>query len=123
MDIKIHICFKDKEFIDYTFKYSTATTLNMNNYLIMIRDYFILDVAKDVYDKYREKFLFDEIQKEMKREYPSLKEKYHEKNIFSKIYNFLFVTGYALDKTNETMKEIFKNYNNNKKEDEKKGLI
>ena len=121
---KISKCFQDKGFIDYTFRYSpSATKYNMSEYAIMIRNYFILDMKKNIYEKYRNKSLFNEIKNEMKEIYPSLKEQYQSKNIFDKIYNLFFVTPYDLDNKNETMIEIFKNYNNKKEEDERKSLI
>ena len=119
---KIYRCFEDMAFIDYTFGFPDTTEYKMSEYVIMARDYFILDKGKDPYENYRSKSLFNDIKKEMEEIYPYLKNKYQAENFFQKIYNFIFVTPYDIDKTDEKMKEIYKKYYDNKRKDERECL-
>lgn len=104
---EIHICFKDICFIYYNHLFGYPKT-TINNFIYNIREYFILERYKIVFDEFRDHEIFNEIKEEMTNIYPVLKEKYVNK-YFDKFLSFIFSNN---DYNNEKIKTILDNYSN-----------
>ena len=102
---EIHICLKDICFTYYNhlFGYPVIT---INNYIKNIREYFILERFKNIFEEYRDNEVFNEIKEEMIDLYPVLKEKYVNK-YFDKFLSFLDPDN---DYNIEEIKAILDNY-------------
>ena len=107
LPLEIHICFKDICFIYYNHLFGYPKT-TINNFIYNIRDYFILERYKIVFDEFRDHEIFNEIKEKMTNIYPVLKEKYVNK-YFDKFLSFIFSNN---DYNNEKIKTILDNYSN-----------
>ena len=76
---EIRECFKDICFIIYCHMYGNPK-IDIKIFIRNIRDYFILDKEKNVFEKIRKKALFDEIRSNMLIKYPQLKKEYYGMN-------------------------------------------
>ena len=105
--LEFHICFKDICFIYYNhlFGYPKIT---INNFIYNIRDYFILERFKIVFDEFRDSEIFNKIKEEMTNIYPVLKDKYVNK-YFDKFLSFIDSNN---DYNIEEIKTILDNYSN-----------
>ena len=76
---KISKCFDDICFIIYCHRYGNPK-IDIKIFIRNIRDYFILDKKKDIFEEFRKKVLFDEIRSDMLIQYPQLKKEYYGNN-------------------------------------------
>lgn len=70
-----YICLNDKYFIVFC-EVCRNTKITKSNFIKLIRDYFILDKAKNVYSTCRDPQLFGQIRMKMMDIYPLLKDRY-----------------------------------------------
>ena len=96
---EVRICFDDICFPMSVQKFHESN-FSSNNFLKFIRDYFLLDKYKSIFEGLRNEDLFNNIRKEMIDIYPILKEKYGMNKYLEKFlsyisedtdYNFKFV--------------------------------
>ena len=111
---QIDICFKERCFISYC--HFNKKIIQKNNFLDLIKNYFILDKEKELYSNYRDKNLFEDIQKRITDAYPEWKDKYGINKYIDKFFSFF-------DKENDYNNSFLKNkmtqyYDNKKKEKE-----
>ena len=105
-----YICLDEKCFIYYCQTYKN-TKIKKNNFVELIRDYFILDKAKKTLSNYRDQQLFDEVRMKMIDIYPFLKDNY---GINRKLDLFLSYFDEDNDYNNKLLKYILNNYYENK---------
>ena len=121
----LEIYYQEKGFIAYCHCLEEATIKkdiknNHNNFLRLIRDYFLLDYGKSFIGYYRDNNLFDKRRKEMEKKYPELKEKYGIKNrYFEKLFGFLGDEN--SDYYYEKIRNILDDYYNKEKKENKNG--
>ena len=72
---KISKCFEDICFIIYCHVYGNPK-IDIKIFIHNIRDYFILEKKKNIFENLRKKVLFDEIRSNMLIQYPQLKKEY-----------------------------------------------
>ena len=82
--------------------------ITINNFIYNIRDYFILERFKIVFDEFRDSEIFNKIKEEMTNIYPVLKDKYVNK-YFDKFLSFIDSNN---DYNIEEIKTILDNYSN-----------
>ena len=107
---EVHFCFDDIFFAIYV-QTSKESNFTLKNFLVFIRDYFILESAGDRYDKYIDKKKFYLIREKVIGIYPELKEKFGRKDALGRFLSF-FVSD--TDYNFEIVKNILDNYNKNK---------
>ena len=104
-------CLEDKYFLLHI-RICYYNKFRINDFIIFIRDYFILDNSLPFILENRECELFYEIKKKVHALYPEVKEKFGMNRILEKICSFFWSdSDYAHEKT----KEILDNYYNNKR--------
>ena len=121
----LEIYYQEKGFIAYCHSLIHAIIKkdiknNPNNFLRLIRDYFLLDYGKILIGDYRDNNLFDKRRKEMKKKYPELKEEYGIKNRYiEKLVGFL--GDQDSDYYHEEIRNILDDYYNEKKKENRNG--
>ena len=105
---EMNICFNDECFIYFCQLFGKAK-ININNILNNIRDYFILETRKTVFDGYLDEKNFIKIKKDVIDIYPIIKKKYGINKYLDKFLSFFFTNN---DYNNEKTKEILDNYDN-----------
>ena len=116
-----HFCFDDIYFIfhiqivyNYEFKLKYLPTF--------IRDYYILNKARDILKKYRNSEIYNNIQKEVFVEYPRIKEECGVNRILEKISSyFIEDTDYHYEKTRKILDDYY-NKKNEIKDEESESL-
>ena len=116
-----HFCFDDIYFIfhiqivyNYEFKLKYLPTF--------IRDYYILNKARDILKKYRNSEIYNNIQKEVFVQYPRIKEECGVNRILEKILSyFIEDTDYHYEKTRKILDDYY-NKKNEIKDEESKSL-
>ena len=121
----LEIYYEEKGFISYCHCYIEAIIKediknNENNFLRLIRDYFLLDYGEIFVGDYRDNDLFDKRRKEMKKKYPELKDEYGIKNrYFEKLLGF--IGDQNSDYCYSEVRNILDDYYNKKKKQNKNG--
>ena len=111
---EIKICYKERGFISYCHNREKIRIKKDNNFLMLIRDYFLLDQGKIYYEKCRDNNLFNEIKNELKALYPVWKEKYGRNKYLDKFLGFM---GYGpSDYCYEEVSKILNDYDEQKKQ-------
>ena len=105
-----YICLDEKYFIVFC-EICKNTKINKNNFIKLIRDYFILDKAGEVYSKYRDQQLFGQIRMKMMDIYPLLKDKYGPSRKVDLLLRFVDEDN---DYNNKILKYILDKYYENK---------
>ena len=116
-----HFCFDDIYFIfhiqivyNYEFKLKYLPTF--------IRDYYILNKARDILKKYRNSEIYNNIQKEVFVQYPRIKEECGVNRILEKILSyFIEDTDYHYEKTRKILDDYY-NKKNEIKDEESESL-
>ena len=116
-----HFCFDDIYFIfhiqivyNYEFKLKYLPTF--------IRDYYILNKARDILKKYRNSEIYNNIQKEVFVQYPRIKEECGVNRILEKILSyFIEDTDYHYEKTRKILDDYY-NKKNGIKDEESESL-
>lgn len=104
---EIYECFEEKGFITYC--QNTKCEIKKSNFLLLIRNYFILDYVREYYENFRDNKMFNKIRDKMVELYPRLKAEYGRKNInFDKFMSYF--EDYDNDYNNKITKEILDNY-------------
>ena len=101
-----YICLDEKCFIVYCQTYE-KTKIKNNNFIKLIRDYFILDKAKKTLSNLRNQQLFDEVRMKMIEIYPILKDNYGPNK---KLDLFLSYFDEDNDYNNKYLNYILNNY-------------
>jgi len=115
---EVKFCFEDKFFPLYVVVLE-KDVFQKNNYIIFIRDYFILDKGGALFNKYRDNKLFIDLQKKVIKIYPIIKEKYGTNRFFEKFLSYLNPEDESNDYNIEYIKNLLDNYyNKNKNDDE-----
>ena len=106
-------CFNDYCFPMYC-QTKRDTELNKSNFLIYIRDYFILNEEETSFENFRNKVEFEYIRNKMKSIYGKLKDKYDGKNDFIERYflRFFINSDYNYEETTKLLDEYNKNKEN-----------
>ena len=86
---KLWFCLVDKYFVLHI-RICYYSDFKINNFIIFIRDYFILDKSIEFILENRECQLFYDIRKKMYAIYPEVKEKYGMNRILEKICSFFW---------------------------------
>jgi hypothetical protein len=114
----LSFCFDDIYFILHM-QIVYREYFSFNNFVIYVRDYYILDDTISLIKKYRDDEEYNKIKKRVIDIYPELKEKYGMNRILEKIVSFITKN---TDYDNEITKKILDDYyyknKNNKKENE-----
>jgi hypothetical protein len=112
-----HFCFDDIYFIfhiqiDYKYEFKLK-------YLpTFIRDYYILNKARDILKKYRNSEIYNNIQKEVFVQYPRIKEECGVNRILEKILSyFIDDTDYHYEKTRKILDDYYNKKNEIKNEE------
>ena len=108
--VKVYLCFEEKCFIAYCQIFRNIAEIKPNNFLGLIRDYFILDKGKRGFEQYRDQDLFNIIQKDMIDMYPNWKKEYGINRYLDKFLSFFDEDN---DYNNRFLKNILDNYINN----------
>ena len=111
-------CLEDKYFILHI-RICYDIDFKINNFIIFIRDYFILDKSIEFILENRECQLFYDIKKKVYAIYPEVKEKYGMNRILEKICSFFWTdSDYHHEKTKEILDNYYKNKRKNKMDDD-----
>ena len=116
----VQFCFDDIYFIfhiqiDYSYEFKVK-------YLpIYIRDYFILDYARDSLKNYRNSEIYNDIQKKVIVRYPRIKEECGRNGIFGKIISYFTDADYDIEKTRKILDDYY-NKKNKIKDEESESL-
>ena len=114
----VEFCFDDICFVYYV-QMEHKCEFSLNNFLTFIRDYFILDKRKSLYEKYRNDKIYEDIQRKVINIYPNLKKRYGKNIYLEKILSFISSdTDYNYEETKKIL-DNNKKYNNLIEEDEK----
>ena len=87
---EIKICFDDICFPMFV-QMSYKSNFESNNFLKFIRDYFLLDDYKEIFEGLRDENLYNNIRKQMIDLYPILKEKYGMNKYLEKFLSYIIV--------------------------------
>ena len=111
-------CLEDKYFVLHI-RICYFKDFKIDNFIIFIRDYFILDKSLPFILQNRECQLFYDIKKKVYAIYPEVKEKYGMNRILEKICSFFWTdSDYHHEKTKEILDNYYKNKQKNKIEDD-----
>ena len=107
---KVYECFDDYCFIMF-FQLEDNSKINKSNFLLRIRDYFILDKEKEIYELIRNATKFEEIRNNMINIYGELKEEYGKSNpTWEKFLSYFSEdTDYNYYETTEILNNYYKN--------------
>ena len=119
----VHFCLDDFYFILHMRKYY-GKNFKYDNFVIYIRDYFILEKPYLNILEYRDKKKFNDIQKKVYEIYPIIKEKYGGMNrSLEKIWSFFSSdTDYNYEKTKNILDKYYNEKKNNKKENDEEKI-
>ena len=109
--IELEICYEEGGFISYCHLYRKFE-IQKDNFMYIIRDYFLLKKGEFIYGPYRDNNLFDKIRKKVENLYPIYKEKYGMNRYLEKILSY--IDPIENDYANEFTRNILNNYYNNK---------
>ena len=111
-------CLEDKYFVLHI-RICYHKDFKINDFIIFIRDYFILDDSLPLILENRECQLFYDIKKKVHEIYPEVKEKYGMNRILEKICSFFwFDSDYHYEKTKKILDDYYKNKQKNKIDDD-----
>ena len=85
---ELEICYKERGFIAYC-HYHRHLEIQKDNFMYIIRDYFLLKKEESIYGYYRDNDLFDTIRKKVEYLYPIYKEKYGMNRYLEKILSYI----------------------------------
>ena len=115
---EIDFCFDDICFVFYV-QIEHGCEFTLNNFLTFIRDYFILDKSKSLFEQYRNAKIYEDIQRKVINIYPNLKKRYGKNIYLEKILSFISSdTDYNYEKTKQILDNNNKKFNNKIEEDE-----
>ena len=112
--IELEICYEERGFISYCHFYRKLE-IQKDNFMYIIRDYFLLKKGESLYGYFRDNDLFDTIRKKVENLYPIYKEKYGMNRYLEKILSYIDPQGN--DYANEITRNLLNNYYNNKNKD------
>ena len=84
----VDFCFDDICFVFYV-QINHGCEFSLNNFLTFIRDYFILDKSKSLFEEYRNAKIYEDIQRKVINIYPNLKKRYGKNIYLEKILSFI----------------------------------
>ena len=115
----VHECLKDYCFLMFC-QTKGNPKIDRTNFLLRIRDYFILDLDKAYFEGVRNEKTYEEIKVNMKNIYGQLKEQYGGKNPYYEKFLSYFSndTDYNYPKTTKILNDYYKIKKNNKNIDE-----
>ena len=114
---EIDFCFDDICFVFYV-QINHGCEFTLNNFLTFIRDYFILDKSKILFEEYRNAKIYEDIQRKVINIYPNLKKRYGKNIYLEKILSFISSdTDYNYEETKKIL-DNNKKFNNKIKDDE-----
>ena len=114
---EIDFCFDDICFVFYV-QINHGCEFTLNNFLTFIRDYFILDKSKSLFEQYRNAKIYEDIQRKVINIYPNLKKRYGKNIYLEKILSFISSdTDYNYEETKKIL-DNNKKFNNKIKDDE-----
>ena len=107
---EIKMCYKERGFVSYCHCRQKRIIKGDNSFLKLIRDYFLLDAGKIYYKDSRDNVLFNEIKKEMEKEYPKLKEEYGMNKYLDKFLGYIgyMQSDYYFDEVSELLNKYDK---------------
>ena len=106
----VWFCFDDI-FFAISVRIYKHSEFTLNNFIGFIRDYFILDEGKSLFERYRDPEKFNGMQRKVINIYPKLKEDYGMNRTFEKFLSFF--DDYN-DYNNKKLKKILDDYYNKK---------
>ena len=99
----VDFCFDDICFVFYV-QINHKCEFTLNNFLIFIRDYFILDKSKFLFEDYRNDKIYEDIKRKVIIIYPNLKKRYGKNIYLEKILSFISSdTDYNYDETKKIL--------------------
>ena len=108
---EIDFCFDDICFVFYV-QIEHGCEFTLNNFLTFIRDYFILDKSKSLFEQYRNAKIYEDIQRKVINIYPNLKKRYGKNIYLEKILSFISSdTDYNYEETKKIL-DNNKKFNN-----------
>ena len=115
---EVQLCFEDKCFIIFVQIFKNCE-ISKNNIIKFIRDYFILDIKKNIFERLRDPILFNTIRNNMIDLYPKLKAMYGINKNIEKLLSYFEKDN---DYNNKYIKRILEKYDNkdNKANDDEK---
>ena len=110
----VHECFNDYCFLMFC-QTKKNPKINKSNFLLRIRDYFILDKDKDDFEGIRNETTYENIKTNMKNIYGELKEEYGMNIYYEKFLSYISDdTDYNYYETTKLLNEYYKNKKINK---------
>ena len=107
----VDFCFDDICFVFYV-QINHGCEFSLNNFLTFIRDYFILDKSKSLFEQYRNAKIYEDIQRKVINIYPNLKKRYGKNIYLEKILSFISSdTDYNYEETKKIL-DNNKKFNN-----------
>jgi len=107
----VDFCFNDICFVFYV-QINHGCEFSLNNFLTFIRDYFILDKSKSLFEEYRNAKIYEDIQRKVINIYPNLKKRYGKNIYLEKILSFISSdTDYNYEETKKIL-DNNKKFNN-----------
>ena len=107
----VDFCFDDICFVFYV-QIEHGCEFSLNNFLTFIRDYFILDKSKSLFEEYRNAKIYEDIQRKVINIYPNLKKRYGKNIYLEKILSFISSdTDYNYEETKKIL-DNNKKFNN-----------
>ena len=106
----VWFCFDDIGFV-FHIQIIYKTEFKLNNLVVYIRDYFILDYSVDYIMEYRNPEKYNEMKRKVIEIYPIIKERYGINKVYEKILSYI---GIDTDYNYEETKNILDNYYNKK---------
>ena len=107
----VDFCFDDICFVFYV-QIEHGCEFSLNNFLTFIRDYFILDKSKSLFEQYRNAKIYEDIKRKVINIYPNLKKRYGKNIYLEKILSFISSdTDYNYEETKKIL-DNNKKFNN-----------
>ena len=110
-------CLDDIYFICHI-RICSGKDFRYDNFLVFLRDYYILDDTPWPINEYRDQEKYKEIQKKVYAIYPKLKEKYGMNRILEKICSLFVDNDYSYEKSKKLLDDYYNKKKNNKIEDD-----
>ena len=110
---EIHICFEEIMFVRYAYMYGEKK-ININNFIHLIRDYFIIELNKEGFKRYRNENIYNDIREKIINIYPKLKDRYGMNRKLEYFLSFFSSnTDYNYKITNDILNNYYNQKNNN----------
>ena len=114
---EVQECFKDYCFLMFC-QTQKDPKINKTNFLLRIRDYFILDKNKADFEGVRNEEIYEKIKSDMKNIYGQLKEEYGMNPYYEKFLSYISDdTDYNYFETTKILNDYYKNKKTNKNND------